>query len=40
MIPCDYVDFEENIELVFGLRRTPLIVDTSPDEKVCTSKST
>ena len=36
MIPCDYVDFEENIELVFGLRRTPLIVDTSTDEKVCT----
>lgn len=36
MIPCDFVDFEETVEMAFGLGRTPFIIDTSPDEKVCT----
>jgi hypothetical protein len=36
MIPCDFVDFEETVDMVFELGRTPIIVDTSPDEKVCT----
>jgi hypothetical protein len=36
MISCDFVDFEETVDMVFELGRTPIIVDTSPDEKVCT----
>jgi hypothetical protein len=36
MIPCDFVDFESTMELAYNLGRTPLISDTSLDEKVCT----
>ena len=36
MITCDYMDFEETIERTIKMGKTPLLVDSSPDQKVCT----
>ena len=35
-IKCDILDFEESVEAVFKADKTPIISDTSSDNKVCT----
>lgn len=36
VIHCDFVDIRDYMEKAFSTGKTPLIIDTSDDEKVCT----